>query len=428
MWGYYFMKTDSIIALNSKSNYYVSINNLFDACQYVHNKHSKVCDYLSCGFSLKNNSITDYNLDHYDYIKDCLVVSSHNPFDHFSSDYYYFKLNGDSVVSAIPLESMDNRNNYDFIISNYCEEITDSIILLRDYKDFKTSTSKDIKLLGSNFLLNINSYCMGLSLYSGDNEVFNVEKSYYFNTNDYKTDSALILNNFKENEKDIMNNSYVNINDLPNWCIDGIYEYSNRNFFNRIKHRFNKTILSSDIIDRLKQQERLSEKKQQDIDLLIDEASKLIKKASLLFNEDDYKRFVFDDYSILFEKNDDHLEIRKQFIPLLKYIDLSLVPFDNVKVSGIDFTDSNVYIDPQKIYNKDLSNCTFGDADKMDNSIPFSLYTNFSGVDLSGTVINDPNTEFKYNLDGAIVDDNTSINLVKFSGNDKKKLLKKKNM
>ena len=269
---------------------------------------------------------------------------------------------------------------------------------------------------------------MGLSLYSGDNEVFNVEKSYYFNTNDYKTNSALILNNFKENEKDIMNNSYVNINDLPNWCIDGIYEYSNRNFFNRIKHRFNKTILSSDIIDRLKQQERLSEKKQQDIDLLIDEASKLIKKASLLFNEDDYKRFILDDYSILFEKNADYLEIRNQFIPLLKYIDLSLVPFDNVKVSGIDFTDSNVYIDPQKIYNKDLSNCTFGDADKMDNIIPFSLYTNFSGVDLRGTVINDPNTEFKYNLDGAIVDENTSINLANCSGNDKKKLLKKKNM
>ena len=32
---------------------------------------------------------------------------------------------------------------------------------------------------------------------------------------------------------------------------------------------------------------------------------------------------VLDDYSILFEKKDDHLEIRKDFVSLLKYIDLS---------------------------------------------------------------------------------------------------------
>lgn len=54
----------------------------------------------------------------------------------------------------------------------------------------------------------------------------------------------------------------------------------------------------------------------------------------------------------------DHLEILPWYIEngLLPVINLSSNTFDNVKVSGIDFTGTNANIDPQKVYQKDMSN------------------------------------------------------------------------
>ncbi len=40
---------------------------------------------------------------------------------------------------------------------------------------------------------------------------------------------------------------------------------------------------------------------------------------------------------------------------MLPVINLSSNSFDNVKVSGIDFTGTNANIDPQTVYNKDMS-------------------------------------------------------------------------
>ena len=54
-----------------------------------------------------------------------------------------------------------------------------------------------------------------------------------------------------------------------------------------------------------------------------------------------------------------HLEINPIICSMLKYIDLSYTKFDNVKMNGIDFSDCNINFNPQKVYNKDLSNCNF---------------------------------------------------------------------
>ena len=53
----------------------------------------------------------------------------------------------------------------------------------------------------------------------------------------------------------------------------------------------------------------------------------------------------------------DHLEILPWYLEneLLPVINLSSNSFDNVKVSGIDFTGTNANIDPQTVYNKDMS-------------------------------------------------------------------------
>lgn len=59
----------------------------------------------------------------------------------------------------------------------------------------------------------------------------------------------------------------------------------------------------------------------------------------------------------LFIQVGDHLEILPWYLEneLLPVINLSSNSFDNVKVSGIDFTGTNANIDPQTVYNKDMS-------------------------------------------------------------------------
>ena len=62
---------------------------------------------------------------------------------------------------------------------------------------------------------------------------------------------------------------------------------------------------------------------------------------------------------VLFEIVDDHFEIRQEFIPVLKYLNLEHINCRNLKVSGIDFTGTNIRINPQMVYMKDLSNSIF---------------------------------------------------------------------
>ena len=59
----------------------------------------------------------------------------------------------------------------------------------------------------------------------------------------------------------------------------------------------------------------------------------------------------------LFIQVGDHLEILPWYLEneLLPVINLSSNSFDNVKVSGIDFTCTNANLDPQTVYNKDMS-------------------------------------------------------------------------
>ena len=77
---------------------------------------------------------------------------------------------------------------------------------------------------------------------------------------------------------------------------------------------------------------------------------------------------------------DDHYEINRDIIDtsLLRFFNLSLIDFTNVKVSGIDFRYSKANIDPQKVWNKDISYSTF------DNS-NISPFDNFNEVNTECT-------------------------------------------
>ncbi|MBQ8891693.1 MAG: hypothetical protein IJ068_02380 [Bacilli bacterium] len=78
---------------------------------------------------------------------------------------------------------------------------------------------------------------------------------------------------------------------------------------------------------------------------------------------------------LLLVKVDDHLEINRDIIDasLIRFFNLSLINFSNVKVTGIDFRKSKAKIEPQIVYQKDISGCKFDDFN-------ISPFTNFDGV------------------------------------------------
>ncbi len=92
----------------------------------------------------------------------------------------------------------------------------------------------------------------------------------------------------------------------------------------------------------------------------------------------------------IFAINDNHKEIDSKYINLLMVIDLLNVRFTNVKVNGIDFRGTNIEIsddnlNPQTVYNKDLSNCNF-EGVYISPTVRFTD-VNINGIDFRGTNI-----------------------------------------
>ena len=74
---------------------------------------------------------------------------------------------------------------------------------------------------------------------------------------------------------------------------------------------------------------------------------------------------------------DDHYEINRNFIEYLRFLNLSMIDFSNVKVSGLDFRGSAARINPQTVYKRDLSNGVFDVSN-------IKFYDDFTGVNLEG--------------------------------------------
>lgn len=106
------------------------------------------------------------------------------------------------------------------------------------------------------------------------------------------------------------------------------------------------------------------------------------------------------DEDLLFIKIGDHLEFNPVFINYLSLIDFSLISFKNVKVSGLDFSGSNAFIDPQIVYDKDMSNGNYSGLDFNSAS--------FNGVNICGSSFIDCPMDFT-DFEGALKDDDTVI-------------------
>ena len=125
----------------------------------------------------------------------------------------------------------------------------------------------------------------------------------------------------------------------------------------------------------------LIKKKREDLFKRIQEVVNLTKSLEVLGIEPNHLYGTIPiTEELLLVKVDDHLEINRDIIDasLIRFFNLSLIDFTNVKITGIDFRKSRAKIDPQIVYHKDISNCKFDDCN-------ISPFTNFEGVIMENT-------------------------------------------
>lgn len=111
-----------------------------------------------------------------------------------------------------------------------------------------------------------------------------------------------------------------------------------------------------------------------------------------------FKRYIIDRDMLLLEK-EDHWVINPDLYGVLRFFDLSVIDFTNVAVNGVDFSYSNAKIDPQKVYNKDMSGGNF-------TGMQF-IGTFFQNVNICGANFTDCVTDLTDIKDGSIYDDYT---------------------
>ncbi len=151
--------------------------------------------------------------------------------------------------------------------------------------------------------------------------------------------------------------------------------------------------------ERIKKQKEILEKQSRKKELL-ESMYDLMKKFKKIDGEMIDTRRLEVEEDILLIDVDDHKEINPIFKDYLSLIDLQYISFKNVKVSGIDFSYSNAVINPQEVYNKDMSN---GDYSGLDFNI-----ANFNKVNIKGSKFIDCIMDFT-GLTNAISDEETIL-------------------
>ena len=166
-----------------------------------------------------------------------------------------------------------------------------------------------------------------------------------------------------------------------------------------------------EIRERIEKEKRLEkERKEKRLEGL----KKLKEGLELLKENDGKERLPRIQYQIDLIDKGDHYEIPEAIIPILKYLDLSLFNFNKLKVKGIDFSGCNIeHLDPQIVYNKDLSNCNL-------EGIFLRPLISFEGVNICGTKFSYDNSDltmniFNSSLSRAIYDENTTFNGIPLS-------------
>ena len=166
-------------------------------------------------------------------------------------------------------------------------------------------------------------------------------------------------------------------------------------------------------LQRIKEERELQQRKNeittQEAVYQIEKYAKILAEISK--NSGQIARIKIDDLFININSGEDkYKEINPLFIEtgLLEHIDLSNKDFVNVKLSGLDFSNSNIVFYPTEVYKKDLRGCNF-------EGVYFPISTSFTGVDVRGARFTNDNSLAtfdikKENFADAYYDETTLLN------------------
>lgn len=155
------------------------------------------------------------------------------------------------------------------------------------------------------------------------------------------------------------------------------------------------------IIEKQKQNDKLAQVEEK-ITSNIEQLNMLYELKEQLTNKSvQIKKVKVSEEKLLIQV-DDHLEINPIYATYLQYIDFSCIfSFDNVKVSGLDFSNTNAYnINPQTVYQKDMSNGNY-------EGINFE-WKSFTGVNISNSKFTQG--FYSYNFENAVAESAYYVN------------------
>ena len=336
-----------------------------------------------------------------------------------SKDWYEDKKNSKKNCENYILSKMNNYNVKKKLFGGYkCFNSYDKFsIKYKPIKDYGiiyvlcinennfylyNRKTKEYKNIGTNIVYN------DLFIYNND--------KVYFIYNDKKIDiTDYYTNNLIEH---LMNNNTLNITPNIEILSKVDFDYLNseeKNKFLIEEKEKNKKIKEEQ--EKLKQDQDIEnaekEKKEQQeklnlelVDTLItlkDSINKLNELKKRLGNIK-IQKIIVDNILV---DIDDHKEIMNELKDKLQFIDLSIISFKDVDISGIDFKGCNIHLFPQEVYKKDLRDCDF-------TGINIDPFMNFRGVDIRGakfSMDSNPSTlDVMPNFAGAIYDETTTYN------------------
>lgn len=216
-------------------------------------------------------------------------------------------------------------------------------------------------------------------------ELLNEKSHFYY----YKDDSTKTYKIFWGNDelKNILNE--VDIGKLySSLTVDTSY------FSPELQEEFKQVYLANSIgLEEAKQKE-INNLKQKQVER-IKEAYKLFKELAELLNNsklddlnlekiklDDIKKIFFKNNGLPNEKG--YIEISEFFRNnmIFRMIDLSAIDLTNADIRNMDFSGTNIQINPQTIYNKDMTNVNA-------KGVHFPFYYSFENTIIDGCIIDD---------------------------------------
>ena len=332
--------------------------------------------------------------------------------DKFSIEENNIKLTSDEFEL---IDYLNEKQNLDYIIyGRYPQKlVTDnnkntSLNILYDLKALK-QTGKKYRIIGNNGnIYNYNEYIINNEKYiryeSKWIEVLPIKWKIDKENRCFKAiNNFLFTDNIDKNIED----KYLNVIFKHDILEPYTISEEEKIIKESLKEKTKKNLAKFTIIDKKNKEEE----KEKQVKERIKEVSKNIlelKKSIELLEESKInlndtlskiKSSIKIPDELLIQKVNDHYEFSPEFIPLLKYIDLSFIDTKNLKLSGLDLSETNIHFNPQTIYNKDLSGTKLSDDNVS--------WVSFRDVNLENADIE--NEKDSYEIDYAIINENTKL-------------------